>query len=221
MSKIPNVIIADTSDDTLKIAASINGKSFFLDKKNNLRHIENLIPEIDNVLKEIGEDKKSLEYAGICEGPGSFTGIRIGIAAFYGLAFGNNVKCFGFSAFEVYRYLLRDSENIIIPLIDAKKNKFYCSFISPKVLKPIEMFDLSSEEILQKTPSEAIFVGKDCRLLKGESDYNFSYKYEDGFSSRDAFNFSLDLILSGNELRFPEPIYLRKSEAELSLLRGR
>ncbi|HOV14699.1 MAG TPA: tRNA (adenosine(37)-N6)-threonylcarbamoyltransferase complex dimerization subunit type 1 TsaB [Spirochaetota bacterium] len=212
-----NLLVIDTSNDVLKIGLSVNGKESFVDNKNSFKHIENLIPTIDKMISDTGEDKKSINYIGICEGPGSFTGIRIGLATVYGLSFGNNITPFGFSQFEVYKYLLESSHNMIVPVIDAKKNRFYCSFI--KQGTDFEMFDLTESEILEKVEENSIFVGNDFNLFKNKPSNNFfSHRYEDGYSAKDLISYSKYLIKSQKKLRYPDPIYLRKSEAEISLL---
>ncbi len=214
-----NIIVFDTSTDTLRIGISINGKESFIDEIKNSKHIENLIPNIDSMIKKLDIDKKSIDYIGVCEGPGSFTGIRVGIATAYGLTLGNDINLLGFSQFEVYRFLLKDSGKMIIPIIDAKKNKFYCAFIKESD-NTIEMFDLTKEQILQKAPSDAIFVGRDTLLLK--NDYpDINVAYEEGYTSKELTLFLDDLINNGDNFRYPKPIYLRKSEAEITLLSKR
>ncbi|OHD12455.1 MAG: tRNA (adenosine(37)-N6)-threonylcarbamoyltransferase complex dimerization subunit type 1 TsaB [Spirochaetes bacterium GWD1_27_9] len=216
-----NILIFDTTTDCLKIAMSVDGKDFFIDEKNTFKHIENLIPIIDENFSKLNENKNKLKYIGVCEGPGSFTGIRIGIATAFGLSFGKNQTNFGFSAFDVYKYLFKDQkEAVVIPIIDAKKNRFYCTFIENN--KPNEMFDIDIEEINQKIKyidKKIIFVGKDFNLIKDKiENTNFSFCYEEGYSSKDLLDFAKELILQNQTLKEPEPIYLRKSEAEIALI---
>jgi tRNA threonylcarbamoyladenosine biosynthesis protein TsaB len=221
-----NILSFDTSENDLKIGLSINGIDAYCNKSTGLKHIENLIPEINKLLNTIKEDKSKINYISVCTGPGSFTGIRIGIASAEGLSFGNGKKCFGFSVFDIYRYLYRNNDvDIIVPTIDARKNRFYCTFIQKNNFS--QMYDLTPEEIIEKLKvykgKKIIFTGKDFNLFKDKINIDFDYVYEfkQGYSAKDIIDYSKDQILAGVDLNFPKPIYLRKSEAEIEFLKSR
>ena len=196
--------------------------------KKGFNHIENLIPTIQKCIKEIDGEKSKINFIGVCTGPGSFTGIRIGIAAALGISYALNIKCFGFSVFEVYQFLFREEKNtVVIPMIDAKKDKFFCSFIESN--NSIKMFDYTLEDIKNKVRSydnknkKFIFIGNDFKLIENEIEKEFCFykSFLREYKSRDLFNFSKWIIKSNKNLNKPKPIYLRKSEAELSLLRDK
>lgn len=63
-------------------------------------HAEALFPMIDAVLAEAGAEMSDLTRIGVCTGPGSFTGIRVGVAAARGLALGCGIPAVGISRFE-------------------------------------------------------------------------------------------------------------------------
>ena len=223
-----NFLTFDTTSDILKIALSINKKEYCKEIKKGFNHIENLVPEFNNCIEDIHEEKSKINFIGVCTGPGSFTGIRIGIAAALGISYALNIKCFGFSIFEVYQFLFRkEKDAIIVPVIDAKKDKFFCSFIETG--KPIKMFDYSLEEIknkiknLNKKNREFKFIGNDFNLIKDKIiiDSLFFKTISDDYKSNDLIAFSKWLIKSNKKLKQPSPIYLRKSEAELSLLKDK
>lgn len=218
-----NILLFDTSSNYLKIAISINNKEFFLDHKESFKHVEHLLPEIDKSFKKINADKNDLKFIGVCTGPGSFTGIRIGIATSLGIAYGKGIPCFGYSVFDIYNYILNDNDDsIIVPIIDAKKNRFYCSFIEKN--KTYTMYDIDILEINQKLrdiTKKIIFAGKDFHLIKDKIKINnFDYINEDNYLSKNILMYGIDLIKSGKQLSQPEPIYLRKSEAEIMLLKS-
>ena len=217
----PSVLVIDTSTSNLKIALSINGKDVFIDEQNSFNHIEKLIVKIDECFKTAGADRKDLEYAGICNGPGSFTGIRIGIATLLGITYALKIKSFGFSVFDIYEFLSSNNENsALVPVIDAKKNRFYCSIISHEIAP--EMYDITVEELISKVKSldkKIIFAGKDFSLIKDRLDFKYEHVFDNDYSSSDMLNFAAGLILSKSELTEPAPIYLRKSEAEIMLMK--
>jgi len=225
MEKMNNILIIDTSTNNLKISININNKEIFIDLNKGFKHIETLLPVIQSLLKKINEKKTDINFIGVCNGPGSFTGIRIGIASAYGISFGLNAKCFGFSVFDVYKYLLKDEKNtVIIPIIDAKKNKFFCAFIEND--SDYKMHDYTLEDIKNKITNfknnkNLIFTGKDFKLIKNKiiKDFNFTEKFSDDYSSKDLLSFSKYYVSINKNLKTPSPIYLRKSEAEIQLLK--
>lgn len=103
---------------------------------NKLTHSEKILPMIDEILKNSGYTIDDVELIAVSKGPGSFTGVRIGIATAKGLAFAKNVPIVGVSALEALAEgfkLLSDAdlENAIIsPSMDARRNELYNALFS-------------------------------------------------------------------------------------------
>jgi tRNA A37 threonylcarbamoyladenosine modification protein TsaB len=74
----------------------------------------------------------------------------------------------------------------------------------------------SSDLLLKK---KIIFTGKDFNTVKDKVKTPFDYKYQDDYSAEDMLDFAVYLACSGKSLNEPEPVYLRKSEAEIALLK--
>jgi len=222
--EIVNFLALDTSSKILKIAIKINSKVITVDDEDNSRHVENLLPAIDKCLKKIKCDKSEINYIGVCTGPGSFTGIRIGIATALGISYSSGI-IFGFSAFDIYKYLLKDHNNsVIIPVIDAKKERVYCSFIEAD--KDINYFDITPDEIINNIKSkydgkEIIFIGEDFKIIKDKikNKVSFIEKFKNGYSSKDLTGYIGQLIQTEKKLNYPHPIYIRKSDAEVEYLK--
>ena len=90
-----------------------------------LTHSETLLPMIENMLKSVKMDIDAIDRIAISNGPGSFTGIRIGISAVKGLAAARNIPCVGVSTLEAMAYMHRDYNGIVLGLMDARCNQFY------------------------------------------------------------------------------------------------
>jgi len=90
-----------------------------------LTHSETLLPMIENMLKSVKMDIYAIDRIAISNGPGSFTGIRIGISAVKGLAAARNIPCVGVSTLEAMAYMHRDYNGIVLGLMDARCNQFY------------------------------------------------------------------------------------------------
>ena len=225
------VLAFDTSSDYLSICLS--GENLFIEKNisEGLRHSEYLVPVIQNLMTETNQNFDSLDLIVCSGGPGSFTGLRIGMSAAKGLSAGCGLPFVSVGTLPCLAYGLDFFSGAVIPLIDARKNRYYAAVFSKGV--PVsDTLDISSSSLSGKAAeySEVLFTGRSADLERFKSEL----KAEGGFSDRFNF-FSRDNGLSGTmaELgvkKFLEsgcdsensgPLYVRKSDAELSLEKNR
>lgn len=93
-----------------------------------LTHSESLLPMIDFCLKNACISVDDINIAAVSAGPGSFTGVRIGVSTIKGLAYEKkDISCVSVSSLEALAYNLKryPSGSIVIPLMDARRNQFY------------------------------------------------------------------------------------------------
>lgn len=90
-----------------------------------LTHSRTLMPMIDNMLKQSDTDFSEIDAFCVSAGPGSFTGIRIGVAAIKGLALSNNKPCAGVSTLEAMAYNFTDENCIVCSAMDARCSQVY------------------------------------------------------------------------------------------------
>ncbi len=88
-------------------------------------HSQTLLPMIESVLKSAEWEIDDLDLLAVSQGPGSFTGVRIGIATVKGLAFGKNIPCAGVSTLEALAYNLRYYNGILCPVMNARRAQVY------------------------------------------------------------------------------------------------
>lgn len=90
-------------------------------------HSQTLMPIIDHALKESGTNLKDIGLIAVTLGPGSFTGVRIGVASAKGLAFSDNIPVIGVSALEALSYNLQglSGEFYVSAVIDARCGQVY------------------------------------------------------------------------------------------------
>lgn len=88
-------------------------------------HSQTLMPMAENMLKCAETDMKSLDCIAVTAGPGSFTGIRIGVAAVKGLAFALNIPCVGVSTLHALAYNLLGIDCIVCAVMDARCSQYY------------------------------------------------------------------------------------------------
>ena len=88
-------------------------------------HSETILPMVESILKLAGYTVDDIDIFACSEGPGSFTGIRIGAATIKGLAFSTDKPCIGVSTLEALAYNLLGFDGIICPVMNARRGQVY------------------------------------------------------------------------------------------------
>lgn len=110
------------------------------------KHSETLLPMIEELYRSSGKTVADTELFACSVGPGSFTGVRIGVATVKGLAFGKKT-CVGVSTLEALAYNLKGYEGIISPVMDARRGQIYNA-----------LFRWNGEELIRLTPDRIIMI---------------------------------------------------------------
>ena len=90
---------------------------------SGLTHSETLLPMIARVMD--GHKYSELDGIAITAGPGSFTGVRIGVATVKGLAFNDDIPCYSVSTLEAIAYNFVDENAVVCAVMDARRMQFY------------------------------------------------------------------------------------------------
>jgi len=88
-------------------------------------HSQTLLPMTNDMLSAVGCSLKDLDMLAVSVGPGSFTGLRIGISAVKGMAFGLNIPCLGVSTLESLAWNACNCQGIIAAVLDARCSQVY------------------------------------------------------------------------------------------------
>ena len=118
------ILSVDSSAVTASVALT-DGKKVIKSEFINagLTHSETLLPMIKRVM---GNYKISeLDGIAITAGPGSFTGVRIGVATVKGLAFNDDIPCYSVSTLEAIAYNFVDKNAVVCAVMDARRMQFY------------------------------------------------------------------------------------------------
>ena len=121
-----NILGIDTS--TKKANVCIKKDKLIVDKNinNEITHSEKLLPLLDECLKESNCKLQDIDYLATSIGPGSFTGIRIGIATIKAIAKVLEVPIFAVPSLDMLAYTDKDDDaNYAISIMDAKNNRIY------------------------------------------------------------------------------------------------
>lgn len=142
------ILAIDSSAVTASAAISENDviiKSEFVN--NGLTHSQTLLPMVKSVLESADLRLKDIDLFAATNGPGSFTGIRIGVCAIKGLAFAENKKCIGISTLEAIAANLADEECIVVSCMDARRSQIYTA-----------TFECGGSQIKRLTEDEAAAI---------------------------------------------------------------
>lgn len=160
-----NVLAVDTSGPVAGCAVMKAGKIVHLvAMKQGLTHSETIMPAIDAALTASGLSCGDIDVFAAVAGPGSFTGVRIGVCAAKGLAHAVNRPCVALDALEVLAMNAWGFDGLCCPILDARRGQVYCAAFDvkngmPERALPGEAMRL--EDFLAKLPEDRrlMFVG--------------------------------------------------------------
>ena len=94
-------------------------------QNTGMTHSQTLMVMAEDMLKQCGKTAKDVDALAVAEGPGSFTGVRIGVAAAKGFAWGREIPCYGVSTLEAMAQSLGIYDGYICPVMDARRSQVY------------------------------------------------------------------------------------------------
>lgn len=193
---------------------------------NKLTHLQSLYKGIDNGLKKIKFQIDDIKQIGVNIGPGSFTGIRIGVSTARTIAQLNKASIMGVNSLDILAHSCSVSSQLICPVIDGRKKRLFSAFYIFKdnnLIRLNDYMDISPDILVEKVNeykksySEILFLGTGLInymdiLKQSNIDVEFAEKKlyphaKDIFSLLKEDKFTLNY----NSIR---PFYLRRSDAE-------
>lgn len=192
-------------------------------------HSQNLMPLIDVILKETNLSLNNIDLFACDKGPGSFTGIRIGISTLKAFHDTLNKPIIGISALDAFANTINvnnEKDSYICSMIDAKNNNVYYAF-----------YEIKNKKIIQVSEYSFININELCNKINTYNKFIFfvgngSIVYEDMLKSElkndiKILNSSINAINIANcafleysdnsNFSDIEPLYIKKSNAEIEL----
>lgn len=110
-------------------AALLEGEKLLAESYQNtaMTHSQTLLVMAEELLKRCGLTARDVEAVAVAAGPGSFTGVRIGVAAAKGFAWGREIPCCGVSTLEAMAVSLGENSGLVCAVMDARRNQVYNS----------------------------------------------------------------------------------------------
>lgn len=121
------ILNIETATTNCSVSLSKEGKTIVLkeDYDKNYSHAERLHVYIDGVLKKAGIESNQLDAIAVSKGPGSYTGLRIGVSAAKGLCFALDKPLISVSTLEALAHQVKSSDGMIVAMLDARRMEVY------------------------------------------------------------------------------------------------
>jgi tRNA threonylcarbamoyladenosine biosynthesis protein TsaB len=120
----------DTTTDILNLTIIENGTLLFdyMINKPGITHSSIMVPSLISVMKIADINLNEIDGIAVSIGPGSFTGLRVGLATAKGLAFSLSIPIIGVNSLEAYALRWKELPGILCPVIKARKDDYYFTF---------------------------------------------------------------------------------------------
>ena len=165
-----NILAVDTSSRVLSVAISAGDQAVFeANLDGTPRHSEQLIDLIEEGLKRLKLKKNQLDELAWGLGPGSFTGLRVGLTTAKIFAYVCPMKLVGVSSLEAIAWEAPDFKGEVAVILDAKKEKLYSGifYVRNKMLKMIRKPELVKIEMLLKNvKTPRLFLGDGVKMFQ-------------------------------------------------------
>lgn len=215
--------IAVMENDTLIAESRMNIKA---------AHSGRIMTEVDIVLRRAGLTVHEIDVFGIAAGPGSFTGLRVGLSTLKGLSFATGKKVVSVSTLEAFAWNIPFSLHLVCPLLDARKKEVYAAvfewaeegfrkIIGEQTLK----LDALLYDFLGNRGKTVVFLGEGALLYRNQIQATLKEKAffaapQDMVPS--PANVAYLCMKKAQDNMFDDPAqlvprYIRKSEAEIKL----
>lgn len=142
------VLNIETATTNCSVSLSKDGETLILkeDKDSGYSHAEKLHVYINELFKEANINPKDIDAVAVSKGPGSYTGLRIGVSAAKGLCFALDKPLLAVSTLEILAHQVKISQGYIVPMLDARRLEVYAAVFDAK----FEQYRGIKAEILSK-----------------------------------------------------------------------
>lgn len=215
------ILAIDTSSKICSVAILENDEVIDeLNLDDGKTHSENLMPLVDEILNKNNIDIKQIEMLACCVGPGSFTGIRIGVASIKPIAEVLDIKIASVTSLETLARNVENEEKIV-SLIDARNNQVYAGIFDKEYNKKEEYIADDINAVIEKLKKydNLVCVGDGAILHQDLLSRNLSdvkFANTNVQSAKNVGKIGYKKMLENALMTADEivPIYLRKSQAE-------
>nr|WP_315020263.1 tRNA (adenosine(37)-N6)-threonylcarbamoyltransferase complex dimerization subunit type 1 TsaB [uncultured Aminipila sp.] len=238
-----NILAIETTGASASVAViNETGQIFEEYSTETLNHLQFLMPMVEKVLEKSKLQINDLTAIAASEGPGSFTGIRIGVSSARALAQALEIDCISVPTLKTFLYNIENYKGVFCPIFDARRSQVYggaykwdadhsiLELVEGKAYMLAELLELL-KVVLEQGQDEVTFLGDGVEPYKAQIEEwqnsslnsNIQVKFVDAESryqkSSSVAKLALELFNEGKLCRYNElkPNYMRKAEAERKL----
>lgn len=196
--------------------------------QTKMTHSETLLPHVEQVLAIAGVAKKDLQAVAVSIGPGSFTGLRIGLATAKAIAYGLGIPVIGVPTAEALAWHYPIAEVAIMPFIDAQKNNVYAAIYywaagQCQEVVPIQVYSLEEALALAGQQDRRVLAVGDIAARKLATREELPTNVQVG-PAHLLMPRAANVAMAGwqrlqagqvDSVMDLEPVYIRRSEAEV------
>jgi tRNA threonylcarbamoyladenosine biosynthesis protein TsaB len=238
-----NILAIDTATNILSVALETDTGIMSFEADSGPHHSALLMDTVDTLVKRAGLAPADLDGVTCMRGPGSFTGLRVGFAAARGMALSLNIPMASVSTLDCMAFSLSFWPGIVLPLIDAKKNRFFTALyrggsrisgdMDADALSIAESVSAANAGLSDENSAKkaVILTGPDAEMFYNETEKNplprclafQDIKVDPGYRRGRANELLaiakvMNLLNNGGDAENSGPVYVRKSDAELQFL---
>ncbi|OCB74379.1 tRNA (adenosine(37)-N6)-threonylcarbamoyltransferase complex dimerization subunit type 1 TsaB [Flavobacterium crassostreae] len=210
------ILNIETATKNCSVAIAKEGKVLVCNEiaEEGYSHAERLHVFIEKSLKEAGIGFTDLSAVAVSQGPGSYTGLRIGVSAAKGLCYALSIPLIAVDTLKVLAAQATISEGIILPMIDARRMEVY-SAIYTKDLQIVRntMAEIITENSFETFQQPVYFVGDcahKCKAILSKDNFTFleAIKYPSA-KAMSSLSFAKYQLKETVDVAYFEPFYLK------------
>ena len=224
-----NILLLDTSGPVCGVGVTADGtpvyENWVINKKT---HSQKIMPMVDTALNMLDMNVDDIDVFAAVVGPGSFTGVRIGVATAKGLAHATGKKCVAVHALEALAAGISEHGRLVCPILDARAKQVYGAIFRSAVIPERLSEDMAIGidgyiERIREYHEPALFLGDGIGPLEEEirarlkTDCEFASPEHAVLRPAVASMLAVRKIEAGEPICDPEtllPLYLRAPQAE-------
>ncbi|SEC55711.1 tRNA threonylcarbamoyladenosine biosynthesis protein TsaB [Tenacibaculum sp. MAR_2009_124] len=211
------ILNIETATKNCSVSLGKEGKPLVIKELNNgnYSHAEKLHPFIQEIMDECGIQMNQIDAVAVSKGPGSYTGLRIGVSAAKGLCFASNIPLISIETLNSLATSIQIENGYIVPMLDARRMEVYSAvynvdYSQQREIQAEIINDKSFVELLESNKVHFLGDGADkCKdVIKSENAVFYNDKYP---SSQQMIALSYEKFQNNEfeDVAYFEPFYLK------------
>ncbi len=210
------ILNIETATKNCSVALAKNGETILCKEmaEQGFSHAEKLHLFIEEIIKEAGITFSDLSAVAVSQGPGSYTGLRIGVSAAKGLCYALEIPLISVDTLTVLANQLQIEKGIIIPMIDARRMEVYSAIFNSKkeMIREVQA-EILTDSSFSDIDDTVYFVGdsnEKAKTIVSKSNFNFvDTIFYPSAKEMSAISYKKFLNNSFEDVAYFEPYYLK------------